>query len=69
MRDVEDLAKEFPAEGEVTGFTSTLIPLLGEAMHLRGRPLADAEYYDQARPLQQQIVEVETVSRRPSRRH
>ena len=69
MRDVEDLAKEFPAEGEVTGFTSTLIPLLAEAMHLRGRPLADAEYYDQARPLQQQIVEVETVSRRPSRRH
>jgi transposase len=54
LRDVEDLAKEFPGEAEVTGFTSTLIPLLAEAMHLRGRPLADAGYYDQARPLQQQ---------------
>lgn len=58
MRDVEDLAKEFPGEAEVTAFTSTLIPLLAEAMHLRGRPLADAEYYAQARPLQQQIVDL-----------
>lgn len=58
LRDVEDLAKEFPGEAEVTGFTSTLIPLLAEAMHLRGRPLADAGYYDQARPLQQQIVDL-----------
>jgi len=58
MRDVEDLAKEFPAEAEVPGFTSTLIPLLAEAMHLRGRPLADAGYHDQARPLQQQFVDL-----------
>jgi len=58
MRDVEDLAQEFPGEAEVTAFTSTLIPLLAEAMHLRGRPLADAEYYDQSHPLQQQIVDL-----------
>src|SRR5665647_2731052 len=58
MRDVDDLAEEFPGEAEVTAFTSTLIPLLAEAMHLRGRPLADAEYYDQSRPLQQQIVDL-----------
>ena len=58
MRDVEDLAKEFPDEAEVTGFTCTLIPLLAEAMHLRGRPLADAEYYAQARSLKQQIVDL-----------
>jgi transposase len=58
MRDVEDLAKEFPGETEVTAFTSTLIPLLAEAMHLRGRPLPDAEYYAQARPLQQQIEDL-----------
>lgn len=58
MRDVEDLAKEFPGEAEVTAFTSTLIPLLAEAMHFGGRPLADAEYYDQTRPLQQQIVDL-----------
>ena len=58
MRDVEDLAKEFPGETEVTAFTSTLIPLLAEAMHLRGRPLPDAEYYAQARPLRQQIEDL-----------
>ncbi len=51
-------AKEFPGETEVTAFTSTLIPLLAEAMHLRGRPLADADYYDQARLLRQQIEDL-----------
>jgi len=58
LRDVEDLAQEFPAQAEVTAFTSMLIPLLAEAMHFGGRPLSDAEYYDQARPLQQQIVDL-----------
>jgi hypothetical protein len=43
-------AKEFPGETGVTAFTSTLIPLLAEAMHLRGRPLADAGYADGAIP-------------------
>ena len=55
---VEDLAEEFPGQAEVTAFTSTLIPLLAEAMHLGGRPLADADYSDQARPLRQQIVDL-----------
>ena len=58
MRDVEDLAKEFPAPAEVTVFTSTLIPLLAEAMHLRGRPLSEADYYEQAGTLKQQIVDL-----------
>jgi hypothetical protein len=58
MRDVEDLAQEFPGQAEVTAFTSTLIPLLAEAMHWGGRPLADAEYYEQARSLKQQIVDL-----------
>jgi hypothetical protein len=58
LRDVEELAKEFPGEAEVTAFTSTLIPLLAEAMHLRGRPLSDTDYYNQARQIQQQIVDL-----------
>lgn len=58
LRDVEDLAQEFPGEAEVTAFTSTLIPLLAEAIHWRGRPLAEAEYYGQARPLQEQIADL-----------
>jgi len=32
LRDVEDLAKEFPGEVEVTAFSSSLVPLLAEAM-------------------------------------
>jgi len=58
LRDVEDLAQEFPGEAEVRSFTSTLIPLVAEAMHLGGRPLADAEYYEQACSLKQQIVDL-----------
>jgi len=58
LRDVENLAQEFLAEGEVTAFTSTLIPLLAEAMHSRGRPLEDADYCAQARSLKQQIVDL-----------
>jgi transposase len=58
LRDVEDLAKEFPGEAEVGAFTSTLIPLLAEAMHLGGRPLSDTDYCQQARQCQQQIVDL-----------
>jgi hypothetical protein len=58
LRDVEDLAQEFPGAAEVTAFTSTLIPLLAEAMHLGGRPLAEAAYYEQAGSLKQQIVDL-----------
>lgn len=57
-RDVEDLAEEFPNHGEVQAFTSTLIPLLSAAMHLHAQPLSDADYYEQARQIQQQIQEV-----------
>jgi transposase len=58
MRDVEDLAKEFPDHSEVQAFTSTLIPLLSTAMHLHSQPLSDADYYAQARHTQQQIQKV-----------
>ena len=58
LRDVEDLGKEFPDHAEVQTFTATLIPLLSQAMHLHSQPLADATYNEQAKRLQQQIVEV-----------
>jgi len=58
LRDVEDLAKEFPDQAEVGAFTATLIPLLAAAMHLQARPILDEQYYAQACQLQQQIVEV-----------
>ncbi len=58
LREVEDLAKEFPDSPEVQAFTATLIPLLSAAMHLHSQALPDEEYYAQAYRLQQQIVDV-----------
>lgn len=56
MREVEDLAKEFPDNAEVSVFTATLIPPLASAMHLRIQPITDEDYYRQAAALQQTIV-------------
>lgn len=56
LRDVENLQKEFAAELEVQGFTATLIPLLSQAMHLRRQPVADADYYEQAREIKAKII-------------
>ena len=58
MRDVEDLAKEFPDQPEVQAFTSTLIPLLAAAMHLHSHPLPDVAYYQQAGEIKQEIHKV-----------
>jgi hypothetical protein len=38
----------------VGAFTSALIPMPAEAMHLRGRPLSEGDYHEQARRVQQQ---------------
>jgi len=58
LRDVEDLAKEFPDQAEVGAFTATLIPLLAAAMHLHAQPISDEQYRGQAQHLQRQIVEI-----------
>jgi len=58
MREVEDLAKEFPDNAEVNAFTATLIPLLASAMHMRSQPLSDAQYYAQAVLTKSQIISV-----------
>jgi len=58
MRKVEDLAKEFPDHAEVSVFTATLIPLLAEAMHLRGQLIADPDYYRRAAALKKAIIAV-----------
>jgi transposase len=58
MRDVEDLAREFPDKTEVNAFTATLIPLLASAMHLRSQPLSDSQYYEQAAAIKSQIISV-----------
>lgn len=58
MRDVEDLAKEFPDSAEVQAFTATLIPLLSAAMHLHAQPLSDTIYYQRASELRREIEKV-----------
>jgi transposase len=58
LRDVEDLAKEFPDAPAVAAFTATLIPLLAAAMHLQSQPLADPTSYARAAAIHQQIVAV-----------
>ena len=58
MREVEDLAKEFPDNAEVSLFTATLIPSLASAMHLRSLPITDEDYYRQAAALQHAIVSI-----------
>jgi hypothetical protein len=63
MREVEDLAKEFPDHAEVSVFTATLIPLLAEAMHLRGQLIADPDYYHRAAALKKAIA---SVSKQPA---
>lgn len=57
LREVEDLTKEFPDETEVAAFTSTMIPLLSAAMHLRSQPISDLDYYSQAREIKKKIEE------------
>lgn len=58
LRDLQDLAKEFPSSDEVVTFVARLAPLLAEAMHLPGKPLSDADYYAQAASLKQHIQKV-----------
>ena len=55
MRDVEDLGKEFPDDGEVSTFTAVVIPLLSSAIKLRKQPIDDVEFYAQAFQIRSEI--------------
>jgi len=63
LRDIEKLEKDFPDNPEIKSFVSTLAPLLSQAMHLRGQPLTDELYYQQAKEIQEKIME---ASKRPA---
>ncbi len=58
MRECEDLVNEFPDSSEVHLFGATLIPLLATAMHLRSQPLSDAQFYEEALRIKNQILSV-----------
>ena len=58
LRDVEDLEKEFPDDGEVSTFTAVVIPLLSSAIKLRKQPIEDVEFYAQATRIRSEIQAV-----------
>lgn len=57
LREVKDLEKEFPEQEEVNAFVRTLAPLLATAMHLRSLPIPDAQFYERATEVKDQIIE------------
>jgi transposase len=58
LRDVEKLEKDWPDDEEVARFAASLIPLLAQAMHVKGQDLSDEEYYRQARELKKKIMAI-----------
>jgi transposase len=58
LRDLEKLGKDFLDCDEVKSFTSVLIPLLSQSMHLHAQDISDKEYYRQTDKLRRKIMKV-----------
>jgi transposase len=58
LREVEEIEKEFSEVEEVKTFVGVLAPLLATAMHLRSLRITDAQFYQQAAEVKDQILEV-----------
>jgi transposase len=56
LRDVQDLEKEFPDNGEIKTFVQTAAPLLADAMNLRSLPISHDEFYRRAAKTKQEII-------------
>ena len=56
LGDLEKPGKDFLDEEEVTAFTSVLIPLLSQSMHLHSPDISDVEYYRTAEKLRREIM-------------
>jgi transposase len=48
LRDVQDLEKDFPDNGEVSTFVAVVAPLMALAMGLRSQPLSDEQFPSEA---------------------
>jgi len=57
-RDVEDLEKQFPDQGEVVAFVRSLVPALSEAMHLRGMRLPRKQFLRRAARARRRIIAI-----------
>jgi len=55
-RNLEDLVKKYPDSQELTHFAEHVLPLFREAMQLRGKPIPDNEFYEEALKLKTRIV-------------
>ncbi len=58
LRLVEDTGVQFADNDEVQCFVATFVPLLAQAMHLRGQNISDTVYYRRARVLRTKIRRV-----------
>jgi len=58
LRKVEDLGKEFLDEPEVQAFVSELAPLIANAIHLRTTDISNKKYYQKARSLKEDIIDI-----------
>ena len=57
-RDVKDLEKDFPENGEVKTFVGALVPQLANAISLRGLDITDQQFKRQAAKIKNAIVEI-----------
>ena len=64
LRDLEDIQKKFPQEGEVSVFVDALAPLLSEAMKLRKKGYSLRRFRREARRIKRRIEAVTHASAR-----
>jgi transposase len=55
-RNLEDLVKKYSDSQELKHFADHVLPLFREAMQLRGKPIPDNEFYEEALKLKTRIV-------------
>lgn len=63
LRDLKDLAKEFPGNAEIRSFVDTLAPLLADAMHARALRVSERRFRQQAAVIER---EIRAAIRRPA---
>ncbi|MSR88100.1 MAG: hypothetical protein EXS67_00390 [Candidatus Margulisbacteria bacterium] len=56
LRDLQDIEKKFPQNKEVKAFVGTLAPLFAQAMDLNRNIDSDADYYREAKQIQDQML-------------
>ena len=58
LREVEDLAKEFPDNSEIKRFVESFAPLLSEAIRLRGEKISKSKFKRRANKIKREIIKI-----------